>query len=177
MDGPAALSSQTLEGEIGLSTRGSRAPRDAAPSIRRRDAGVALPRAESARRTGRWACSARYLDSAGSFKTPLYRALYRQWLEDPTKTLWMAGSPLVADAIDRGPGQSNASSFHASTFISLPWLTSPDTNSRGRPGGQPRKMRLSPCASFETVAPRSIAPACSSHRRWPQSIRSARLPQ
>jgi hypothetical protein len=31
-----------------------------------------------------------------------------------------------------------------STSISLPWLTSPDINSRGRPGGRPQKSRLSP---------------------------------
>ena len=36
---------------------------------------------------------------------PRYRALYHQWLEDPGNTLWMAGSPIVADAIDRGHGQ------------------------------------------------------------------------
>ena len=42
---------------------------------------------------------------SGAFRTPRYRALYRQWLEDPKNTLWMAGSPIVADAIDRGHGE------------------------------------------------------------------------
>ena len=49
--------------------------------------------------------SGRYLDSSSAFNTPRYRALYLQWLEDPANTLWMAGSPLVADAIDRGHGE------------------------------------------------------------------------
>ena len=49
--------------------------------------------------------STRYLDASRSFKMPRYRALYRQWMEDPKNTLWMAGSPIVADAIDRGHGQ------------------------------------------------------------------------
>jgi len=48
---------------------------------------------------------ARYLDASSAYRTPRYRALYRQWLDDPRNTLWMAGSPLVADAIDRGHGQ------------------------------------------------------------------------
>jgi len=44
----------------------------------------------------------RYLSASSAFRTPMYRALYRQWLEDPGNTLWMAGSPIVADAFDRG---------------------------------------------------------------------------
>ena len=52
----------------------------------------------------------------------------------------------------RVTGRSSASSCRGSTSISLPWLTSPDTNSRGRPGGRPRKWRLSP------EAPDSIRP-------------------
>jgi hypothetical protein len=46
--------------------------------------------------------SDRYLKASSAFRTPRYRALYRQWLEDPNNTLWMAGSPIVADAVDRG---------------------------------------------------------------------------
>lgn len=49
--------------------------------------------------------SDRYLNALSVFRTPRYRALYRQWLEDPKNTLWMAGSPIVGDAIDRGHGQ------------------------------------------------------------------------
>jgi hypothetical protein len=48
---------------------------------------------------------ARYLDASSAYRTPRYRALYRQWLDDPRNTLWMAGSPIVADAIDRGHGR------------------------------------------------------------------------
>jgi len=47
---------------------------------------------------------ARYLKLCGAYQTPLYRTLYRQWLDEPRTTLWMAGSPVVADAIDRGEG-------------------------------------------------------------------------
>ena len=48
---------------------------------------------------------ARYLDASSAYRTPRYRALYRQWLDDPRTTLWMAGSPIVADAIDRDHGR------------------------------------------------------------------------
>jgi hypothetical protein len=43
---------------------------------------------------------ARYLKVSGAYRTPLYRALYRQWLDEPQTTLWMAGSPILADTID-----------------------------------------------------------------------------
>lgn len=46
----------------------------------------------------------RHLNTASAFRTLRYRALYQQWLYDPRNTLWMAGSPIVADAIDRGLG-------------------------------------------------------------------------
>jgi len=49
--------------------------------------------------------SDRYVNASSAFRTPRYRALYRQWLEDPKNTLWMAGSTIVADAIDRGHGE------------------------------------------------------------------------
>ena len=48
---------------------------------------------------------ARYLNASSAYRTPRYRALYRQWLDDPRNTLWMAGSPIVADAIDREHGR------------------------------------------------------------------------
>ena len=48
---------------------------------------------------------ARYLHASSAYRTPRYRALYRQWLDDPRNTLWMAGSPIVADAIDRDHGR------------------------------------------------------------------------
>jgi hypothetical protein len=48
---------------------------------------------------------ARYLNTSSAFRTSRYRALYQQWLDDPRNTLWMAGSPIVADAIDRELGR------------------------------------------------------------------------
>ena len=47
----------------------------------------------------------RYLNTCSAFRTSRYRALYQQWLDDPRNTLWMAGSPIVADAIDRELGR------------------------------------------------------------------------
>jgi hypothetical protein len=47
----------------------------------------------------------RYLKVSSAYRTPRYRALYRQWLDDPTNTLWLAGSRIIADNIDRGHGQ------------------------------------------------------------------------
>jgi len=47
----------------------------------------------------------RYLNASSAFHAPRFRALYRQWLEDPTNTLWMAGSTIVADNVERGHGQ------------------------------------------------------------------------
>jgi hypothetical protein len=48
---------------------------------------------------------ARYLNASSAFRTPRYRALYQQWLDDPRNTLWMAGSTIVVDAIDRELGR------------------------------------------------------------------------
>ena len=48
---------------------------------------------------------ARYLKVSSAYRTPLYRALYRQWLDEPRNTLSMAGSPIVADAMDREHGR------------------------------------------------------------------------
>jgi hypothetical protein len=47
----------------------------------------------------------RYLTTSKSFGAPRFRALYRQWLEDPTNTLWMAGSTTLSDALDRDHGR------------------------------------------------------------------------
>jgi hypothetical protein len=47
----------------------------------------------------------RYLKASSAFRAPRFRALYRQWLEDPTNTLWMAGSPIIADTLDRDHGR------------------------------------------------------------------------
>jgi hypothetical protein len=48
---------------------------------------------------------ARYLSTSKNFSAPRFRALYRQWLEDPANTLWMAGSNTIADALERGHGR------------------------------------------------------------------------
>ncbi len=47
----------------------------------------------------------RYLNASSAYRLPRFRALYRQWLDDPENTLWMAGSPILAEAIDRGHGR------------------------------------------------------------------------
>jgi hypothetical protein len=46
----------------------------------------------------------RYLRVSTAYRSPRFRALYRQWLDDPTNTLWLAGSRIIADNIDRGHG-------------------------------------------------------------------------
>ncbi len=40
-----------------------------------------------------------------AYRLPRFRALYRQWSDDPRNTLWMAGSPILAEAIDREHGR------------------------------------------------------------------------
>jgi len=47
----------------------------------------------------------RYLNASKNFSPPKFRALYRQWLEDPANTLWMAGSNTIADAVERDHGR------------------------------------------------------------------------
>jgi hypothetical protein len=47
----------------------------------------------------------RYLKTSKTFGAPRFRALDRQWLEDPTNTLWMAGSNTLPDALDRDHGR------------------------------------------------------------------------
>jgi hypothetical protein len=47
----------------------------------------------------------RFLATSTTFGAPRFRALYRQWLEDPTNTLWMAGSTMLADALERDHGR------------------------------------------------------------------------
>jgi hypothetical protein len=48
---------------------------------------------------------ARYLEASRGYRLPRFRALYRHWLDDPRNTLWMAGSPIVSEAIDREHGR------------------------------------------------------------------------
>jgi hypothetical protein len=40
-----------------------------------------------------------------AYAGPRYQALYRHWLTDPRNALWMAGSNVLADALDRGEGR------------------------------------------------------------------------
>jgi hypothetical protein len=47
----------------------------------------------------------RYLTASRAYRTPRYGALYRQWLNDPANTLWLAASGLIKDAMERGHGQ------------------------------------------------------------------------
>jgi len=51
------------------------------------------------------AVDGRYRKTAKAFSAPQFRALYRQWLVDPVYTLGMAGSPVLADALDRDDGR------------------------------------------------------------------------
>jgi hypothetical protein len=46
----------------------------------------------------------RYRHMIAAYRAARFQALYRQWLEDPANTLWMAGSTTLADALDRGAG-------------------------------------------------------------------------
>ena len=148
------LPRQLCEGQTGLPARRPGAPRDAAAPVGRRDVGVAVPRTEAARRTGRRACRRTLPESlqrlphaAVSSAVPTVAGRARRtpsgW---PARPSWPTPSTATTDG-------SSASSSRGSTCISLPWLTSPDTNSRGRPGGRPPKSRLSPRVASETIPP------------------------
>jgi hypothetical protein len=45
------------------------------------------------------------LKQDGQFRAPRFHALYRQWLDDRANTLYLARSPLLADALERGNGR------------------------------------------------------------------------
>ena len=47
----------------------------------------------------------RYTNLLSAYRAPRYQALHQQWLDDPTNTLRLAGSRLIADNIERGDGQ------------------------------------------------------------------------
>ena len=113
--------------------------------VGRRDAGVAVPRTEAARRTGRRACRRRATSTppAPSARRGIERSTDSGWTIPGTRSGWPARPSWPTPSTASSDGLS-ASSSRDSTSISLPWLTSPDTNSRGRPGGRPRKSRLSP---------------------------------
>jgi hypothetical protein len=46
-----------------------------------------------------------YQEDGRAFSGSRFQALYRQWLVDPERTLWMADSHILADAIERGLGR------------------------------------------------------------------------
>ncbi len=96
------------------------------------------------------------------------------WRTRRTRSGWPA-RPSSLTPSTAATAKSSASSFHASTCISLPWLTSPDTHSRGRPGGRPREMRLSPQSRPTSPALRSAVLTCNSRGRWPQLTRHAQF--
>jgi len=45
------------------------------------------------------------LNQDGQFRATRFHALYRQWLDDRANTLYLARSPLLADALERGNGR------------------------------------------------------------------------
>ena len=49
-----------------------------------------------------------YLTTSKGFGAPRFRALYRQWLEDPANTLWIAGSNVLSGACARPAGLDGA---------------------------------------------------------------------
>ena len=110
----------------------------------------------------------RYLNTSKNFGAPRFRALYRQWLEDPTNTLWMAGSTTLADALERDHGRVECVELSRQVpFISLPWLTSPD-NLQMRTTSGP--------TSGNEVVPRVIEAGVSLSASERRSARSLRRP-
>jgi hypothetical protein len=53
---------------------------------------------------------ARYLKVSSAYLSPLYRALYAQWLDESRNTLWMAGSPKLSRIFQDHTEQSFARS-------------------------------------------------------------------
>jgi len=50
------------------------------------------------------AAEPRYRQTASAFRAPRFQALYRQWLDDPDNTLWLARSPSISDTLSRDHG-------------------------------------------------------------------------
>ena len=142
------LPRKLVEGQTGLPARRPGAPRDTIAPLGGGDVGVAVPRTEAARRTGRRAC-----------RPPLPRRLRRLPHAAISRALPTVVRRSPDHALDgrlahrgrRHRPRTRTSRVRrarlGSTCISLPWLTSPEINSRGRPRGRPRKMRSSPNAS------------------------------
>jgi hypothetical protein len=68
----------------------------------------------------------RYLTTSKAFGAPKFRALYRQWLEDPANTLWMAEGTVLSDAVERELGRVECVELSRQYLHLSPWLTSPD---------------------------------------------------
>jgi len=105
MDDSSALPAATLEGSTGVPARRPRAPRN---RLEPRNVEVRewlFPERKRLAESGAGPGDGRYLTTSKNFRAPRFRALYRQWLEDPTNTLWMAGSNTLGDALDRDHGR------------------------------------------------------------------------
>lgn len=48
---------------------------------------------------------ARFLQVSKAYRMPRFRALYQHWLDEPSTALWMAGSAVLADAVELGHGR------------------------------------------------------------------------
>ncbi len=140
LDGPAAVSTPAREGATGLPARRAGAPGDAAGTVERRDARVAFPGAEAARRAGRGTCRRALSEAVErlSHVRDFGRSTGSGWTIPPTPSGWpgRASSPTPSTA---ATGRSSASSCHGSTSISLPWLTSPDPTAEDDLGDDLRK--------------------------------------
>ena len=105
MDGPAVVSTAALEGEVGLSSCRAGAPGDTAGTSNVETLEWLFAERKRLAEPGAGPADERYSKLSSAYQTPRFRALYRQWLDDPTNTLRLAGSRLIADNIDRGHGQ------------------------------------------------------------------------
>ena len=164
LDGPPAASAPASEVAARLSACRAGASGDARSTrLSTEHAGVVLHRAETARRTRRWAC--------------------RRTLSEPCQRLPLAevsgAVPTVAGRSRRTPfgwpvrasspttstaatGRSSASSCHGSTSISLPWLTSPDPEQQRTTWGTTSKKQVVPDIFGLLSFPR---PGTRAHRR------------
>ena len=64
-----------------------------------------FPEQERLAQPGAGAPDARLLRDRSAYRAPQFTALYRHWLLARNDAFWCAGSPTLADAIDRGEGQ------------------------------------------------------------------------
>jgi hypothetical protein len=102
---------------------------------------------------------ARYLKVSSAYLSPLYRALYAQWLDESRNTLWMAGSPIVADAIDREHGrlQGPLNGLSAAVSRHQPALARPEARVRLQAGRARRSARPGPRLARTRIDPHDRA--------------------